>query len=146
MFELDKRVRRAEEQCTFFKSVDKSKMTVTVSICIGDDEEMQVTFPMKFVVCDVCDGKGTHVNPSIDAHGITEDEFSSWDNEEREMYMSGAYDITCATCKGDRVLPTINEDAVTDKTMLENLKLYEKQKSVDAYYASIERQERMMGA
>jgi hypothetical protein len=55
-------------------------------------------------VCSVCRGNGQHVNPSIDAHGITWEEFDE-DPDFKEEYFSGLYNVTCYECKGLRVLP-----------------------------------------
>ena len=73
------------------------------------DENGCVILPMKFKVCSTCNGKGTHVNPSIDSHGITEEEWNrDWSYEEQETYLSGGYDIACYECHGEKVVPEIN--------------------------------------
>jgi hypothetical protein len=56
-----------------------------------------------WIVCPVCDGEGTTVNPNIDANGLTREDFDE-DPDFREDYMSGVYDITCAACHGKRVV------------------------------------------
>lgn len=56
-----------------------------------------------FRVCPTCEGYGTHVNPSIDAHGIGREEFDE-DPDFEEAYFSGAYDVTCGECSGQRVV------------------------------------------
>lgn len=66
-------------------------------------EELRVRFAWE--VCRVCRGNGHHVNPSIDAHGITWQEFDD-DPEFEEEYRSGFYNVTCYECKGLRVLPS----------------------------------------
>lgn len=60
----------------------------------------------KWEVCDVCSGRGKHVNPDIDSHGITQSEMAEWGHEEREMYFSGGYDVECYGCGGKRVQPS----------------------------------------
>jgi hypothetical protein len=57
----------------------------------------------KYIVCPVCDGEGTTVNPDIDAHGLTHEDFDE-DPEFAEDYQSGLYDITCRACAGKRVV------------------------------------------
>ena len=57
----------------------------------------------KYVVCPVCDGEGTTVNPNIDAHGLTAEDFAE-DPDFAEDYASGAYDQPCAACHGKRVI------------------------------------------
>lgn len=78
------------------------------------------SLPASYEVCHKCDGKGTHVNPAVDGHGISREEFDE-DPEFREAYMSGVYDITCQHCEGLRVIPVINEEKLTD----EQKKIYE---------------------
>lgn len=77
-----------------------------------------VAFPCKMVDCDTCRGKGRHVNPSIDAGGITD--FDQWDYDEQDAYMSGAYDVPCyAKCNNGKV-PAVNVEAMC----AEDLKVY----------------------
>lgn len=52
----------------------------------------------KWIICPVCEGEGTTVNPDIDANGLT-----SLDFEDREFaadYMAGVFDISCRACGG----------------------------------------------
>lgn len=80
-----------------------------------DDEGNELEFPLKLEVCGTCDGKGTHVNPSIDSHGIGAEEWAEdWDEDEREGYMNGRYDVQCSECNGERVVPVLDEDRATE--------------------------------
>lgn len=63
-----------------------------------------VTISAKYEVCPTCEGRGKHVNPSIDCGGITESEWAEWGHEERDMYTSGGYDVICNQCNGLRVV------------------------------------------
>ena len=67
-----------------------------------------------YEVCDVCDGKGHHVNPAIDSHGISASEFDE-DPDFSESYWRGDYDVPCYRCHGKRVIPVPveNEDQPT---------------------------------
>jgi hypothetical protein len=56
-----------------------------------------------WIVCPVCNGEGKTVNPNIDAHGLTREDFDE-DPDFAEDYMAGVYDITCAACNGMRVV------------------------------------------
>lgn len=56
-----------------------------------------------WLICPVCDGEGKTVNPNIDAHGLTAEDFRE-DPDFAEDYRSGLYDITCAACNGLRVV------------------------------------------
>lgn len=64
----------------------------------------------EFAVCPTCRGKGTHVNPSIDAHGITSEEMDDLGDDFREDYISGHYDVLCAECNGLRVVAKCYQD------------------------------------
>lgn len=56
-----------------------------------------------WIVCTLCRGDGSVVNPSIDAGGIPADELDA-DPDFRDAYLAGAYDITCPRCNGRRVV------------------------------------------
>nr|AKH47335.1 hypothetical protein [uncultured marine virus] len=60
----------------------------------------------QYVVCGRCRGAGSHVNPSIDGNGLTNEELHH-DPDFAEAYFSGVYDIPCLDCQGDRVIPEI---------------------------------------
>jgi hypothetical protein len=64
--------------------------------------------PARYEVCSLCSGKGRHVNPSIDAHGLSGDDFAD-DPDFAESYSSGVYDVECYRCKGQNVEPVIDE-------------------------------------
>jgi hypothetical protein len=70
--------------------------------------EIEVIFPANFEVCYRCDGTGKHVNPSVDGHGISREEFAE-DPDFEEAYFRGDYDVTCSECGGNRVVPVIDE-------------------------------------
>lgn len=70
--------------------------------------------PARYEVCTTCRGKGKHVNPSIDAHGISREEFDE-DPDFMEDYLSGFYDVTCYECHGKRVVPVIDDARLTEE-------------------------------
>lgn len=47
----------------------------------------------------MCEGEGTTVNPNIDAHGLTAEDFRE-DPDFAENYFSGTYDVPCRACGG----------------------------------------------
>ena len=59
----------------------------------------ECVIPFKTVNCYQCDGKGTMVNPSIDAGGLSCEDFYD-DPDFEEAYFSGRYDVTCSACNG----------------------------------------------
>lgn len=95
---------------SWYNGFNRVTMTVTVSTCDSD-----ITLPVVMKVCDNCNGHGSHVRRSIDAHGITDREFAE-DPDFREAYFSGAYDVVCSECSGNNVVPEVDESLVkTDK-------------------------------
>lgn len=57
--------------------------------------------PARWEICSRCEGDGTHVNPNVDGHGITAEEWDrDWDDESREGYFRGDYDVPCHDCGG----------------------------------------------
>ena len=58
----------------------------------------------EYQVCHLCEGTGTHVNPSIDSNGLTAEDFYE-DPDFFEDYRSGMYNVPCYLCSGNRVIP-----------------------------------------
>jgi len=75
-------------------------------------EKGEVKLPTKWVVCTVCRGEGTHVNPSIDCGGISSEEFDE-DPDFAESYASGAYDVQCNCCGGRTTVQEVDWDRLT---------------------------------
>lgn len=107
----------------------------------NSDKDGCLIFPIQFEVCFVCYGKGKHTNPGVDAHGITGEEFENeWSYEDRELYFSGGYDVTCNLCRGKRVVPSISDSAP------ENIKkMFIDDEQDEADYQRVCRAERRMG-
>ena len=53
----------------------------------------------KWIICPVCDGDGTCVNPAIDCNGLTAEDFAE-DPDFAQSYFNHLYDVTCAPCGG----------------------------------------------
>lgn len=117
-----------------FESVDESTMTATFRL--GKDS---YTVGIKYEVCDLCSGKGTHVNPSIDAGGFDPHE----DDEYEERYFSGSYDVSCSECKGRRVVPVPKPRHDADRAAISRL---EKWQDELAHSAALQRAELLAGA
>ena len=66
-----------------------------------DDEGVEKTTELsaKIEICGCCSGKGTHVNPAIDGHGLSQEEMDE-DPDFREDYFAGKYDVSCEDCGG----------------------------------------------
>lgn len=104
---MDKRDMQSEYGHAFSR-YDRATMTMVFHLENDEGDEDEVEFPCKYEACSLCDGHGSHVNPSIDAHGISAEEFRD-DPDFAEAYFSGAYDVGCYRCGGDRVWPVIDE-------------------------------------
>jgi len=87
----------------WYTSFDEKSMMFTIETGEGEDIEI----PAIYEVCGTCDGKGSHVNPSIDSHGLSREDFDD-DPDFAEDYFSGVYDIACNECHGRRVSPDVN--------------------------------------
>lgn len=122
---MDRR-ERASDWFTF----DERRMVLELETVDGD----VVTVPARFDVCGTCDGRGAHVNPSIDSHGLTRDDFAA-DPDFADEYFGGAYDVTCNECNGRRVSPVVDEIRAT----AEQIAAWETA-AADAGAAAIERE------
>lgn len=74
--------------------------------------EHEVYIPARYIVCERCNGAGKHVNPSVDGHGLTSEDFAE-DPDFEEAYFSGVYDVQCEDCKGERVIKDADEARMT---------------------------------
>lgn len=73
----------------------------------NDDEMVTLVLPAIIVKCEECDGKGSYVNPAIDAGGLTSEDFHD-DPFFTEDYFSGKHDVTCAHCNGTGMVPDVD--------------------------------------
>jgi excinuclease UvrABC ATPase subunit len=129
---------------------DAKAMTLTVELYNGEAEEheaefQEFAFPARYAVCPTCRGKGSHVNPSIDAGGITGEELGEWDDDERESYLNGRYDVACYQCGGERLVPEIDKSNLNDAAKAA-LKRFRKQEREAEECEAMSRAERAMGA
>ena len=102
----------------------------------------EVQLPTKREVCWRCNGEGTHTNPSIDGNGITSAEWAEWDDNDREGYLSGAYDVRCEECHGRNVIDVVDYDQLSD----EYKALWDQQVQDERNYRAEMAAERRMGA
>ena len=117
--------------------INENEMTAVFAPYNDDDSEPIVVY-VKRAVCGTCDGKGSHVNPSIDCNGISEFE----DEDDELAYFSGAYDVPCYECKGEKIVIEIDEDDERNKGAI---KAYNQYLSDEASFASECAAERRMG-
>jgi hypothetical protein len=114
---------------------------MNLTIELNDEEtgdDVAHDLPAKFEVCPTCEGKGSHVNPSIDSHGISREEFDA-DPEFEEAYFAGRYDVTCHECKGQRVVLVVDES----KLNASQKDLYAEWQEQEACHARWDREDAM---
>lgn len=116
----------------WYESLDERAMVAHVEFDIDDFEDMSdeefddfvekySDVPVVWAVCPTCGGRGQYVNPSIDSHGISAEEWGDWDDEERISYFRGNYNIPCAECGGRRVIP-VPDTTRCDRRVLDAIK------------------------
>lgn len=93
-----------------------------------------------YEVCDLCQGRGSHVNPSIDCGGLTREDFDE-DPDFAESYFEGHYDVDCNQCHGKRVVPVLA--GTVDPSIL---KVLDERARDEAAFRAEQRAERIMGA
>lgn len=78
----------------------------------------------RWAICPVCDGEGQVDNPAF-SNGISMEEWrDEWDDESRENYLNGVYDVPCPgqvgfKCHGGKVrLPIMANLSFADKRQL----------------------------
>lgn len=125
------------------KKINEQKMTMEVELYDDEGNEYVATLSIKFEVCPRCNGTGSHINPSIDGHGISAEEWEhDWADEEKEMYMNGGYDVPCYECEGLRVVPEVYKERCNK----DDLARYTKALEEDAAYNHMCEMERKYGA
>lgn len=98
-YQNDHRVRGGRDR--WWTDVDERKMMARHK---WDSEDgKQCWYKFKYETCDTCDGKGHHVNPSVDCDGLTYEDM--YDDGFSEDYFDGVYDVDCYKCHGLRVIP-----------------------------------------
>lgn len=113
----------------------------------GEGDEVEVALPASYEVCDRCRGAGKHVNPAIDGDGITSEEFDrDWDDESKEAYFAGDYDVLCEECGGKRVTLAINEAECKRQGLGVDLEAYYESRRDEASHRAECAAERRMGA
>jgi cytochrome c553 len=106
---------------------------------VFDDTPIEHTLKLKWGVCGTCHGRGKHVNPSIDAHGISQEEFEE-DPEFEEEYHAGLYDVQCFECHGRTTVLEINEKASSTEAVKATNEIF---KDTSSYRSECEAERRM---
>lgn len=96
----------------WYETADEKRM-----LFIAKDYDDSIEIPAHYEVCDTCEGRGSHVNPSVDENGLSAEDFDQ-DPDLYESYMTGMYDVSCNQCHGKRVVMAPNFDAMTPDMVL----------------------------
>lgn len=77
------------------------------------DVEIDTSLPAVWSICQGCRGHGQHDHPAF-SNGITAEEWQGpdWDDDSREDYLRGAYDVPCEECKGLGRVLVVDESAI----------------------------------
>jgi hypothetical protein len=80
-------------------------------------DEVEHELPARWAICDHCEGNGKCDNPAF-SNGITSSEWEDdWDDYSREMYFSGAYDVSCHICHGSGKVLEVDRDRADEKLL-----------------------------
>jgi RecJ-like exonuclease len=101
-----------------------------------DEDGEEITPPMRWEICTRCEGEGTHTNPNIDGNGITASEWEEWDDDERDGYMSGRYDVACDECNGSGKIHVVDLERCTPevRAIVESTDQAEHEQRAEAAY------------
>lgn len=122
----------------------RTQSAPTQTVTIWDDitgRDTEHELPTTWALCSVCNGEGKHVNPSIDAGGISAEQFHE-DPDFHDDYFSGAYDVSCYRCHGRTTEKVIDWDQVNPVVR----DAWEEQCEAEAQIEAEHRAERAMGA
>lgn len=94
------------------EKIQETKNGVSILFETEDDDGVITVHWLKtrYELCRTCEGRGKHVNASIDCCGLSQEDFDR-DPEFEENYFNGTYDVTCNECNGRRVVPILDEGA-----------------------------------
>lgn len=118
--------------------------TARYELYTEDGDSEIVVFPAHYEVCGRCLGSGKHVNPSIDGHGLSQEDFDA-DPDFEEAYFNGVYDVTCYECKGKRVVSVVDPATLSPELKVKWEALVEQWRQ-EAEDRKLSEMERRMGA
>lgn len=89
---------------------------IEFTVVTDDGDEIVLEIPARYEVCPRCEGHGKHVNPNVDGHGLSREDFAE-DPDFAEAYFGGMYDVTCHECRGTRVILVPDEGRADADTL-----------------------------
>ena len=104
-----------------------------------DGSEDEISLPIKWEICGVCEGSGMS---SAYLGAYTWDEMNEAGEEFIEDYFAGNYDRPCNKCSGSGKVEIADISKLSDA----HKKAYEQQCAEDRQYERESQMERMMGA
>jgi len=117
--------------------VHRNRLSGAVIIFDENGDEFEHTIPIVWEVCPTCEGRGTYVNPDIDSHGLSREDFDA-DPDFLDDYMEGRYDITCRECGGEKVVPEPAPHSEVGKLWLSQEGERARDRAEDAYTMRME--------
>ncbi len=79
-----------------------------------DGALIEETVAAVWEICSLCEGEGAYVNPSIDAHGLSAEDFAE-DPDFAEDYFRGVYNISCRECGGNGKIKVPEDSDIAEK-------------------------------
>jgi len=119
MYGSDARLRQVGK---WWDSIDEHNQTLTATYWDENSDEIQGDFHFKWVVCSLCDGRGVHTDPAVDAGGLTHQDFDDMGSQFTEDYHHGKFNVTCRRCEGKRVEPELLGDSVPTQRLRDHLR------------------------
>jgi len=103
-----------------------------------------VAVPAKWVICPCCEGSGQVENAAFSS-GFTSSEWADEDDDFKENYLSGGYDVACRECDatGKVAAPDMEQLTYPQKRLLATERSFQRQSAEFARECAIERR---MGA
>ena len=83
-----------------------------------DGTEITVQLPAHWVICGTCDGDG---KSSAHLGAFTQDEWAQEDDDFKQDYLDGVYDLPCPECGGSGKVMEIEREACTSPEQVEAL-------------------------
>lgn len=77
--------------------------------------EFELSLPAKRIVCPCCDGAGTELRGGLKGLAISDE--SMQDDDFRESYFGGDYDVQCSECKGENVVLVVDETKLSPRML-----------------------------
>lgn len=87
--------------------------TIMTGVTTKKGNHFIIPLPAKRVVCESCDGEGTELYGGLKGCVISDENMA--DDDFREAYFGGHYDVQCSHCKGMRVVDVVDVDRLTPK-------------------------------